>query len=145
MMEIDRALADAGLGSLRDGVEARLRGTIGVDERGSRVRLSLLEVDPAFTAGRMALDRAEVIRRMIADGSLHANRSLEIPLVPLRIGLVTSRGPDGLAPREVGGSEGGPRGSAMAASPDSLAGDRGRQPGAGNAPAGVPAAKEWLR
>jgi len=92
MMEIDRVLGDAGLGSLRDGVEARLRGTIGVEERGSRVRLSLLEVDPAFTAGRIALDRAEVIRRMTADGSLHANRSLPLPLVPLRIGLVTSRG-----------------------------------------------------
>lgn len=92
MMEIDRILGDAGLGSLRDGIEARVKGTIGVDERGSRVRLSLLEVDPAFTAGRMALDRDEVIRRMTADGSLRANGSLPLPMVPLRIGLVTSRG-----------------------------------------------------
>ena len=92
MMEVDRILGDAGLGSLRDGIEARVKGTIGVDERGSRVRLSLLEVDPAFTAGRMALDRAEVIRRMTADGSLRANASLPMPMVPLRVGLVTSRG-----------------------------------------------------
>lgn len=92
MMEVDRILGDAGLGTLRDGIEARVKGTIGVDERGSRVRLSLLEVDPAFTAGRMALDRAEVIRRMTADGSLRANASLPVPMVPLRVGLVTSRG-----------------------------------------------------
>jgi exodeoxyribonuclease VII large subunit len=92
MMEVDRILDDAGLGSLRDGIEARVKGTIGVDERGSRVRLSLLEVDPTFTAGRIALDRAGVIRRMEADGSLRANGSLPLPLVPLRIGLVTSRG-----------------------------------------------------
>lgn len=92
MMEVDRILGDAGLGSLRDGIETRVKGTIGVDERGSRVRLSLLEVDPAFTAGRMALDRAEVIRRMTADGSLRANASLPVPMVPLRVGLVTSRG-----------------------------------------------------
>lgn len=92
MMEVDRVLTDVGLGSFRDGIEARVKGTVGVDERGSRVRLSLLEVDPAFTAGRMALDRAEVIRRMTADGSLRANASLPLPLVPLRIGLVTSRG-----------------------------------------------------
>ena len=92
MMEVDRILGDAGLGSLRDGIEARVKGTIGVDDRGSRVRLSLLEVDPAFTAGRMALDRAEVIRRMTADGSLRANASLPMPMVPLRVGLVTSRG-----------------------------------------------------
>ncbi|HEX6219858.1 MAG TPA: exodeoxyribonuclease VII large subunit [Acidimicrobiia bacterium] len=92
MMEVDRILGEAGLGSLRDGIEARMKGTVGVDERGSRVRLSLLEVDPTFTAGRMALDRAEVIRRMTADGSLRANASLPLPLVPLRVGLVTSRG-----------------------------------------------------
>jgi exodeoxyribonuclease VII large subunit len=92
MMEVDRILDDAGLGSLREGIEARVKGTIGVDERGSRVRLSLLEVDPTFTAGRIALDRAGVIRRMEADGSLRANGSLPLPLVPLRIGLVTSRG-----------------------------------------------------
>lgn len=92
MMEVDRLLTDAGLGSLRDGIETRVKGTVGIDERGSRVRLSLLEVDPAFTAGRIALDRAEVIRRMTADGSLRANASLPLPLVPLRVGLVTSRG-----------------------------------------------------
>lgn len=92
MMEVDRILGDAGLGSLRDGVEARMRGTIDLDRRGSGVRLSLHEVDPAFTAGRLALDRAEVVRRMTADGSLSANGSLPLPLVPLRVGLVTSRG-----------------------------------------------------
>lgn len=92
MMEVDRILGDAGLGSLRDGVETRMRGTIDLEPRGSRVRLSLHEVDPAFTAGRMALDRADVIARMKADGSLWANAGLSIPLVPLRVGLVTSRG-----------------------------------------------------
>ena len=91
MMEVDRLLGDAGLGPLRDGVEVRIRGTLGVDGR-STVRLSLLEVDPEFTAGRLALDRAEVLRRMAADGSLAANARLPLPLVPLMVGLVTSRG-----------------------------------------------------
>ena len=91
MMEVERLLGVAGLGSLRDGVETRIRGTLGVFTR-SVVRLSLLEVDPAFTAGRLALDRAEVIRKMTADGSLTANARLPIPLVPLEVGLVTSRG-----------------------------------------------------
>lgn len=91
MMDVDRMLSDAGLGSLGDGVEARVRGTLGVDAR-SVARLSLLEVDPTFTAGRLALDRAEVVRKMTADGSLTANAKLPLPLVPLRVGLVTSRG-----------------------------------------------------
>lgn len=92
MAEVDRALGSTGLGGIRDGVEIRARGTVGVASRGSVLRLALLEIDPAFTAGRLAIDRADVMRRMTADGSLAANGSLPAPLVPLRIGLVTSRG-----------------------------------------------------
>jgi len=92
MSEIERVLGHTGLGGLRDGVEVRVKGTLGVEQRSSVLRLSLLEIDPAFTAGRLAIERAEVIGRMTADGSIAANGSLPIPLVPLRIGLVTSRG-----------------------------------------------------
>lgn len=92
MIEVDRVLGSTGVGGLRDGVEVRVRGTVGVEGRSSVLRLSLLEIDPEFTAGRLAIDRAEVLRRMKVDGSLEANRSLPRPLVPLRIGLVTSRG-----------------------------------------------------
>lgn len=90
--DVDRALEAAGVGRLRDGVEVRLRATLGVDARRSSLRLSLLQVDPAFTAGRLALDRQMILRRMAADGSLAANGLLAVPLVPLRVGLVTSRG-----------------------------------------------------
>ena len=92
MADTDRLLGDSGLGHLRDGVEIEARGTIGVAGRNSVIRLSLLEIDPAFTAGRLALGRAEVIRRMTSDGTLTANGRLSMPLVPLRVGLVTSRG-----------------------------------------------------
>ena len=92
MAEIDRVLSATGLGGLRDGVEVRIRGTVGVEMRNSVIRLSLLEIDPAFTVGRLAIDRAEVLRRMTADGSIRANAGLPTPLVPLRVGLVTSRG-----------------------------------------------------
>lgn len=92
MAEIDRVLAATGLGGLRDGVEVRVKGTVGVEKRNSVIRLSLLEIDPAFTVGRLAIDRAEVLRRMTADGSIRANGTLPTPLVPLRVGLVTSRG-----------------------------------------------------
>ncbi len=92
MFEIDKQLDSTGIGPLRDGVELRAKGTIVVDRRQSRIRLSLLEIDPAFTAGRLALQRAEVLRKLSADGSLEANHLLPIPLVPQRIGLVTSRG-----------------------------------------------------
>lgn len=92
MREIDQVFTDAGVGALRSGVEVRVRGRIAVDQRRSMLRLSLLAADPAHTMGRIALDRDEVLRRLAADGSIEANGRLPLPLVPLRIGLVTSRG-----------------------------------------------------
>jgi exodeoxyribonuclease VII large subunit len=92
MYDIDRTLDSAGVGSMRDGIEVRIRAVVGVDPSRSIIRLTLLGVDPEFIAGRLALDRQQVLARLAADGSLHANRRHPIPLVPLQIGLVTSRG-----------------------------------------------------
>jgi exodeoxyribonuclease VII large subunit len=92
MRAVEHDLDSVGVGALRSGIEVRIRGTVGLRRARSMVQLSLLEVDPAFTAGRLALDRAEVLRRLTADGTLAANRRIELPLVPLRIGLITSRG-----------------------------------------------------
>lgn len=90
--DIDLELNNAGLGSLRSGIEIRAWGTVSLARERSQIRLNLLKVDPAFIAGRLAIDRAEVLRRLTADGSLTRNSRLEVPMVPLRIGLVTSRG-----------------------------------------------------
>jgi len=92
MFDIDRALDAAGVGAMRDGIEVRVRAVVGVDTTRSLVRLTLLGVDPEFIAGRLELDRQQVLARLAADGLLHANRHHLLPLVPLRIGLVTSRG-----------------------------------------------------
>lgn len=92
MSDIDRALTDAGIGSLRSGIEIRLLATVGMRRGTSLVQLSMLQVDPAFTSGQMAMDRETVLRKLVADGSAAANGGLEIPLVPLSVGLVTSLG-----------------------------------------------------
>lgn len=92
IFDIDKQLDATGVGALKDGVELRARGVVVIDHKQSRIRLSLLEIDPAFTAGRLAMLRAEVLRKLSADGSLEANGLLPLPLVPQRIGLVTSRG-----------------------------------------------------
>lgn len=91
MREVDLAFDRAGVGSIRAGIEIRISGTVSVTDRGA-VTISLLDVDPAFTLGKLALDREELLRRLAADGSLQANKALSMPLVPLRLGLVTSRG-----------------------------------------------------
>jgi exodeoxyribonuclease VII large subunit len=90
MNDVERSLDAASVGRLRDGIEVRLLATVG--QVSGRVRLSLLQVDPEFIAGKLALDREEILRRLKADGSLAANGALPLPLVPLRVGLVTSLG-----------------------------------------------------
>jgi exodeoxyribonuclease VII large subunit len=92
MMTVTHALESAGVGGLRSGIEVRVRATVGVRHNRGHIQLSLLEVDPSFTAGRLALDRDEVLRRLAGEGLLAANGRLDIPILPLRIGLVTSRG-----------------------------------------------------
>ncbi|MGH8948341.1 MAG: exodeoxyribonuclease VII large subunit [Acidimicrobiia bacterium] len=92
MMTVTHTLESGGVGGLRSGIEVRLRATVGVRHSRGHIQLGLLEVDPSFTAGRLALDRDEVLRRLANDGSLAANGRLDLPIVPLRIGLVTSRG-----------------------------------------------------
>lgn len=92
MRVVEHALDTAGVGALRSGIEVRMRGVVGLRRDRALIRLNLLEVDPAFTVGRLAMDRDQVVRRLRADGSLAANGLLSLPIVPLRIGLVTSRG-----------------------------------------------------
>lgn len=92
MRSVDHELESAGVGSLRSGIEVRLRGTVGLRHNRAQIQLTLLEVDPVFTAGRLAINREEILRRLAADGTLAANRRLDLPMVPLRVGLVTSRG-----------------------------------------------------
>lgn len=50
------------------------------------------ELDPRFTLGEMAMQRNEVVRRLVAAGLYDANRGRRLAVAPLRVGVVTSVG-----------------------------------------------------
>jgi exodeoxyribonuclease VII large subunit len=75
---------------LADGLEVRVRGRIQFGY--GRVSLVMTAIDPIHTLGKLAADRQRVLQALRADGLLDANRSLSLPLLPLRLGLVTSHG-----------------------------------------------------
>ena len=75
---------------LADGLEVRVRGRIQFAY--GRVSLVMSAIDPVHTLGRLAADRQRVLRALADDGLLDANRAVALPLLPLRIGLVTSHG-----------------------------------------------------
>jgi exodeoxyribonuclease VII large subunit len=77
---------------MSDGVEIRIRGRVSFYPRQGRVQLVMSLIDPAFTMGRMARARAALLETLRDEGLLGANGRLEIPALPLRIGLVTSAG-----------------------------------------------------
>ena len=60
--------------------------------KAARFNVTALDVDASFTAGEMQRVRMEILRRLEAEGLLRAQRELELPAAPLRIGLVTSSG-----------------------------------------------------
>jgi exodeoxyribonuclease VII large subunit len=87
---VNRTLKDAGV-KLEDGVEVRVRGRVEHYSPNGRVQLIMTAVDPVFTVGKLAAERARVLQVLSAEGLLERQRALVLPLVPLRVGLVTSR------------------------------------------------------
>ncbi len=52
--------------------------------------LNIVDIDPSYTLGDMARRRKQILAQLEADGILHANAELALPLVPRRIAVVSS-------------------------------------------------------
>ena len=77
---------------LTPGLVVRVRGTVTVWEGGSKLRFSMTALDVESLIGGIAAARRRLLGTLASEGLLEANRRLPLPLVPLRIGLVTSPG-----------------------------------------------------
>jgi exodeoxyribonuclease VII large subunit len=74
------------------GVDVRIRGRVRWWGPRARAQLQMTGIDPEYTLGRLAADRAAVLARLEAEGLLERNRGLSLPVLPERVGLVTSVG-----------------------------------------------------
>jgi len=52
--------------------------------------LNITDIDPTYTLGDMAKRRAEIIDRLEKEGIIDGNKSLDFPLVPQRIAIISS-------------------------------------------------------
>ncbi len=75
---------------MEDGIEVSIGGSIEHYAPNGRVQLIMTMIDPTYTLGRLAQNRAATLLRLEEAGLLHRNRLLPRPVLPLRIGLVTS-------------------------------------------------------
>lgn len=81
--------------SLEPGMVVVLRGALDFYRPRAEVGFILAELDVTALLGRLAAQRAALLRKLAAEGLLEKNRSLPVPAVPLRVGLVASPGTEG--------------------------------------------------
>lgn len=90
---INRSLVAAGNAvRMADGTEVRVRVEVRFFAPRGQVSLRMLAIDPAFTLGRLAERREVLLARLAQEGILRRQRTLAVPDLPLRIGVVTSLG-----------------------------------------------------
>lgn len=75
-----------------DGIEVRIQGRLRWYGPRGTLQLRMHGIDPTFTLGRLQADRDRILAALATEGLLDANGARPLPPVPLRIGLVTSRG-----------------------------------------------------
>ena len=74
------------------GMKVRIFGRLELYAPSGSLGLTMTDLDPRFTLGDLAQQREQVLRRLVADGSVDANRRRPLGPVPLRIGVVSSAG-----------------------------------------------------
>ena len=80
------------VGRLVDGMAVRVRAAVDFYEPRGSLQLRMTGIDPRYILAAMAAERDALLQRLHAEGVTARNGQLDIPLVPIRIGLVTSEG-----------------------------------------------------
>ena len=89
---VNRVLVRSGAMRMSDGVHVRIRGRVGYYAARGTVQLRMSWIDTDYTIGKLAAERRALLERLAAADMLDRNATLPLPLVPLRVGLVTSVG-----------------------------------------------------
>ncbi|MBI4883013.1 MAG: exodeoxyribonuclease VII large subunit, partial [Actinobacteria bacterium] len=75
---------------LADGLKVRIFGHLDYFAPSGQLGLKMSSLDTRFTLGEMALQRDDVVRRLVAEGLYDLNKRRVLPLAPLRVGVVAS-------------------------------------------------------
>ena len=77
---------------LGDGMKVLIHGYLDFYAPNGRLSLKMDGLSPRYTLGDLAQQRDQVLRRLHANGLVHANKRRTLTPIPLRIGVVTSVG-----------------------------------------------------
>jgi exodeoxyribonuclease VII large subunit len=76
--------------SLKDDIQVKFLCKVDFWQKGGTLSLSVENVDPTYTLGKIAQERQKLIALLQKDGILERNKKHELPAVMLHVGLVTS-------------------------------------------------------
>ncbi len=93
---IQKKLRNAGL-ELKDGMKVRVRGNPDFYAPFGTLGLKTFDIDTKFTIGDIAEQRAALIQKLKDTGVTKMNKRRPVPVVPLRLGIVSSSQAAGFA------------------------------------------------
>jgi len=80
--------------ALEDEITVRVQAQVQIFEAWGQYRVVIEDLDVNYTLGEAARRREEIVARLSKEGLLAQNLALPLPALPLRVGLITSRGSD---------------------------------------------------
>lgn len=86
---ISKIFEEATGAQISKGIKILFEAEVSFHERYG-LKLNVLSIDPAYTIGELAVRRKEVLERLSKEGLLTINKELVFPLVPQRIGIISS-------------------------------------------------------
>jgi exodeoxyribonuclease VII large subunit len=95
MNKLRPTLMKSGL-ELANGIKIRIFGELDYYAGFGKLSLIMRGIDPNYTLGDIALQREELIRRLKESGAYGRNREVAMTPVPLRLGVVGSKGTAGI-------------------------------------------------
>jgi exodeoxyribonuclease VII large subunit len=75
---------------LREGLKILVKTKIEYHELYG-LSLEIIDLDPAFTVGDMAIKRQQIIKKLEDDGIFSMNKELDFPILPQRIAIISSK------------------------------------------------------
>jgi exodeoxyribonuclease VII large subunit len=77
---------------LKKDIEVKLLCKVDLYAKTGKFSLTVFDLDPVYTLGKMAQSRQKIIEELKAKGLLEKNKLLAMPQLPLKVGLITSSG-----------------------------------------------------
>ncbi len=85
LREVDSSL------KIKNDIEIKVLCRVDFYPKNGQFSLRVVDIDPSFTLGQIAQNRQKLINELTKKGLLQKNKQVEFPVVPLRLGLITSR------------------------------------------------------